>query len=777
MTYIFRPEENVDDFDKVYYPGFNFSKETQIKELHYREVCSLELSEGDLIKLTNSDGGSSVLLFAVGEEGEDAGSLLSTQTLPAVKLDEQVSISAEYLSFLASKHSHLQNICCRSVFDKATLAQENYLIRSQGKLTLWLAFPVPVDAIEQGGGGTVHIEHTRKNQTDEYPLPKPLGEIVQEFRVASGTAQAYQVKAGEYIQVIDIEGRQCSDFMAMSQAALKQGKERYIDSTVTRTMVGRAYPAPGLYDKFFDQDMQPLLAVVQDTVGRHDTFALACTARGYEERGFPGHLNCSDNISRAYEPYGIQPRQAWPAINFFFNSTIDPHTNHLSSNEAWSRPGDYVVMKALQDLVCVSTACPDDIDAINGWNPTDLQVRVYSKDSNIPKAIAHRPFTESEYNMTIESAFHPRTSALTQSFSVARDLWLPTHYEATSAIEEYWACSQRVTIQDMSSLRKYDIMGPDAETLLQLAMTRDVSKLSTNRGFYSLMCSETGTVIDDGTLFHMGPHLYRWCCGSEESGRQLKSIAEENNLKVWIKSLWSAMPNLAIQGPKSRELLAKLLFVQPTQPLLENVKWFGFTIGRLYDRNGPLFMLTRSGFTGELGYEIFCDKEAALPIWDAIMKEGEAFGITPMGGEALNIKRIEAGLMVAANEFPPTVDAFEAGLGFAVDLKKKHFVGREALVRHSEAPKVQLVGLHLEGSEVPHHGAPIFYGRNQVGVITSAVRSPELDKVIALARVAVEYKELGTALEVGCLDGHMKRQVASVCSIPFIDPKRERARA
>ncbi|WOD09362.1 DUF1989 domain-containing protein [Marinomonas sp. GJ51-6] len=599
---------------------------------------------------------------------------------------------------------------------------------------------------------------------------------MNDLRVKTGTARAYEVKKGEYIQVIDVEGRQCSDFMAMRKDALQENKERYIDSTVTRSMVHGAYPRPGLYNKFFDQDMQPLLEVVQDTVGRHDTFALACTARTYEEQGFPGHLNCSDNISAAYSPYGIEPKKAWPAINFFFNSTIDPNSHQLSSEEAWSRPGDYVVMKALTDLICVNTACPDDIDPVNGWNPTDIHVRVYNEDSHIPKSIVHRPYVESEANMTKESAFHSRTSKLTNSFSVARDLWLADHYDATGAIDEYWYCSQGVTIQDMSSLRKYDIAGTDAEKLLQLCMTRDIHKLSINRGVYSLICSDTGYVIDDGTLFRLSNHVFRWCCGSEESARQLKAVAEKYKLIVWVKGLWSSMPNLAIQGTKSRDLLSKIVFTQPNRPTLENVKWFGSTIARLNDRNGESFMLTRSGFTGELGYEIFCDHSSALKIWDTIMEAGQEFGITPMGNEALEMKRIEAGLMSAGAEFTPDVDAFEAGLGFAVDMKKDYFIGRDALERNMLAPKKVLVGLKTEGTEIPSHNTPLFVDHQQVGVVTSATYSPTLACTIIMARIAIEHSTLDSVVEIGCLDGHIKRIPARVTGCPFIDPKREKAR-
>ncbi len=772
MDYIYKPNDDIDVGGDIYYPGFATKSPVDSYEVHCGQSQVIEVLSGDLLNLTNCDGATEVKILAFDSQGQDAMAMTSLAALPPCEWQaDAVAIHANQIGEV-----ELTRLTARAVFAANGEAGEVYTIKSDAALSLLIAVEQTNDAIEVGGGGSILVEHS-VSEPQAHALPKPLAPDFKDLRVSKGTAQAYRVKAGQYVQIIDVEGRQCSDFMAVKQSALDAGLERYIDSTVTRTMVGNAYPLPGLCDKFYDQDMQPLLAVVQDTVGRHDTFALACTARGYEDKGFPCHVNCSDNISNAYLPYGIKPREAWPAINFFFNSSIDNHTHHLSSQESWSRPGDYVVMQALTDLICVSTACPDDIDPINGWCPTDIHVRIYDQDSDIPKAIAHRPFTESNYNMTTESAFHPRTSELTNHFAVARDLWLPVSYEGTGTIEEYWACSQAVTIQDMSSLRKYDVMGPDAEALLQLAMTRNISKLAVHRGMYTLLCSEIGTVIDDGTLFRLSDHLFRWCCGSEESARQLKALAEQHQFKVWIKPLWSSMPNLAIQGPKSRDLLKKLIFTQPNHPHIDNIKWFGFTIGRLYDRNGPMFMLTRSGFTGELGYEIFCDQASALDIWDALMKEGEEFGITPMGAQALNIKRLEAGLMVANQEFTAHVDAFEAGLGFAVDLKKDHFIGKEALARSAESPRKVLVGLRLQGNEVPHHGAPIFVGRSQVGTITSAVRSPELDCVIAMAHMAIDYSANETQVEVGCLDGYMKRQLAQVCSVPFIDPKRERARA
>jgi len=291
-----------------------------------------------------------------------------------------------------------------------------------------------------------------------------------------------------------------------------------------------------------------------------------------------------------------------------------------------------------------------------------------------------------------------------------------------------------------------------------------------------LMCDARGSVLDDGTLFRLEESAFRWCCGSETSAVHLREQAEENGLSAHVLALGDRVPNLALQGPKSRDILREIVFTPPSRPALDNLKWFGFTIARLHDRDGPMFMLCRSGFTGELGYEIFCDSHDALEIWDAVMAAGEPHGLVPMGGMALEMLRIEAGLMIAGAEFGPDVDAIESGLGFSVDFKKADFIGRAALERNAAAPRRKLVGLHLTGNEAPAHGDPVFVGREQVGVITSGCSSPHFGHAIAMARVAVENSEIGGTLEIGKLDGHMKRLPATIVGLPFMDPKREKAR-
>jgi len=694
----------------------------------------IEFKQGDLLRLINNDGATPVLLLSVNASGDSDFKAIGLEanakeplakTVGAENTNSAKSGVKEILTWHASyggeaKQDRLQTT---TVFDELTPAGESFTLRASTDVTLWLLVHpsnlLSDDRIAVGGmGGSITFEHISENQSG-MALPEPFGDVREEFTIPRGTAKAYTLEEGETVQVIDCFGQQCSDFMAL----------------------------------------------------------YACTARGYEERGFFGHLNCSDNISAVYEPFGIQAKAAWPAINFFFNSWIDHADNQIQSDEAWSRPGDYVAMEAMTDLTAVSTACPDDVDPINGWNPTDIHVRIYRKNTPVRYAVAYRSEPDAEAILTEHSAFHERTSALTRNFVVARDVWLPESFEASRANQEYEACRSAVTVQDMSSIRKFDVLGPDAEALLQKAMTRDITKLSVNRGIYALMCDAAGNVIDDGTLFRLTPDAFRWCCASDDSGLHLKEIAEEAKLNVWIKSLFSSMPNLAIQGPKSRELMERICFTQPTQTDVSQLRWFGSTVARLHDREGHPFHLTRSGYTGELGYEIFCHEQSAVAIWDAVMEAGGDLGIKPMGLEALNTIRIEAGLMAAGAEFAPDVDAYEAGLAFAVDLNKSDFIGKDALQRNSESPRRVLKGLKFNGHEVPQHGDPVMIGRRQVGTITSAALSPALDCAIAMTRLSVEHANVGAEIETGKLDSHGKRLLATICDIPFVDPTRSRARA
>ncbi|QDH64785.1 DUF1989 domain-containing protein [Pseudomonas azotoformans] len=609
-------------------------------------------------------------------------------------------------------------------------------------------------------------------------LPEPLGDVLDEFTLRAGTAHCYTVAKGQYIQVLDVAGRQCSDFVALDRRALDRGVELDLDQTVTRTLNGSAYPAPGLFSKFFDRHMQPMLEVVQDTVGRHDSFALACAARYYETHGYFGHDNCSDNLSRVLAPHGVQARNGWPAINFFFNTGIDAH-QQMTLDEPWSRPGDYVLLRAMTDLLCGSTSCPDDIDPANGWNPTDIHVRIYSEKERFSIAMSTRTTADADPILTRESAFHSRTRALTGSFTDYRNWWLPLRYDGYGVTEEYLGCRERVAVMDLTALRKFEIIGPDAEALLQYCLTRDIRRLAVGQVVYSAMCHAHGGMLDDGTLLRLGPDNFRWICGEDYAGVWLREQAEKLGMKVWVKSASEQIHNLAVQGPLSRELLQQMVWTPPTQPSVETLGWFRFLVGRLDGFDGCPLMISRTGYTGELGFEVWCQPEDAERVWDRIWQLGQPLGLVPLGLEALDLLRIEAGLIFAGYEFSDQTDPFEAGIGFSVPLKSKtdDFIGRDALLRRSAHPSHKLVGLHLSGNETAHHGDPVYQGRAQVGVITSACRSPLLASTIALCRVDVSCAEPGTELEIGKVDGLQKRISATVSAAIFYDPDKSRVRS
>jgi aminomethyltransferase len=293
------------------------------------------------------------------------------------------------------------------------------------------------------------------------------------------------------------------------------------------------------------------------------------------------------------------------------------------------------------------------------------------------------------------------------------------------------------------------------------------------------MCYETGGMLDDGTAFRLGPDNFRWICGDDYCGVWLREQAKKLGLKAWVKSSTDQLHNISVQGPKSREILKQVVSTKPDQPTIEELGWFRFTIGRLSDLNGPSLVVSRTGYTGELGFEVWCHPKDAPEVWDAVWEAGEAHGIAPLGLDALDMLRIEAGLIFYGYEFCDQTDPFEAGIGFTVPLKSKEddFIGRESLIRRKQNPQRKLVGLELHDNEPAAKGDGIHVGRSQVGEVTSGTRSPILKKNIALCRIDVNYAEIGTEVEVGKIDGHQKRIPATVVRFPHYDPEKTRVRA
>ncbi|MGB3493406.1 MAG: DUF1989 domain-containing protein [Elainellaceae cyanobacterium] len=614
-------------------------------------------------------------------------------------------------------------------------------------------------------------EHRSSPYSD---LPLPLGRVVAEYRIEAATAIAYSVKAGQYIQIIDVAGSQCSDFLAFAG----EDHEEELDGTVTRTLNGVAVPQAGLHGKYFSQTMTPLVEVIQDTCGRHDSFMLACTDRYYEDAGYPGHASCSANFNVALAPYGIAPRLGWPAVNFFFNTAVD-ETGAIASGEAWSRPGDYVLLRAHQDLLCGSSACPDDIDPANGWHPTPIHIRIYDAAESFPKAIGRRAGLDFPLRLTQDSAFTPSIRKLTQYLAEYNSFWVPQSFTHSGDHAEYWALRQRVALMDLSALRKFEVTGTDALELLQWAFSRNVEKLVVGQSAYGCLLNPHGGIIDDGLVFHLGDDHYRYVGNCDTDEGWLRRVAAEHKLNVSVENVSDRHHNVALQGPLSREMLAPLVELDDGFGFtsLDEMKYFRCATGQV---SGIPALISRTGYTGELGFELFVHPDHGTALWDVLMQAGQPYGISPLGMLALDRARIEAGLLMSGREFDDLTSPYQAGIGWTVAMKtKEEFIGRAALEQlQRRSPRVA-VGLTLESNEVACGGQCVHpIGEHwRVGQVTSGTFSPILNRSIAMAQVAPEYAEPGTILEVGFMDGLKRRIRATVGPLSPYDPTKSRARS
>ena len=761
--------------------NIKYDGDQEIYQIHGGEAISIDLKSGDSVEIVDVEGDQKCSIIAFNSKKTSALSSLNWNTKPNNDSNKILSSDCSDMlkAILDINKIKSNDLNSTELFADSSPAdtRQSFGIKND-LICVFDAKGGPMQVDQQNSPTEILINVLRKNPSNPSDrLPEPLAKALKEIRVKDSSAVAYKVKAGQYIQIIDVEGQQCSDFQAFLVEDLNNNEELCLDPTVTRSQMLASYPAPGTHDKFYNQNSIPLVEVIQDTVCRHDTFGLACNAKYYDDRGFPGHINCTENFNKSLADYGVKPRRNWAAVNLFFNTAIE-ESHSLTSDVSWSRPGDYVLLRAVDDLVCVSSACPDDTTSANGWNPTDIHVRIYDKSNNFSSATAFRPDPQSIPTMTKETGFHKNTSKLTKNFDNYNGYWLPLEYTNLGTIKEYWQCREGVVMIDLAPLRKFEVYGQDAEALMQYAITKDVRKLAIGQVVYSAMCYDNGCMVDDGTLFRLDDNNFRWIGGSDDGGKLLRKIADDQGLDARVKSSTDQLHSVAIQGPKSRETLTKIIWTPKLQTSVEDLKWFRFTIGRIGGEFGIPVMVSRTGYSGELGYEVFAHPNDCEAVWDAIAEAGEEFSICPLGLNALDVLRIEAGLIFAGYEFCDQTDPFEAGIAFTVPLKTKEddFSGKESLILRKNSPQRVLVGLELDGNEVALHGDGVYTGKQQIGVITSATRSPILKKNIALCRISISESEIGTEVEVGKLDGHQKRLPAKVVRFPFYDPEKTRVR-
>jgi aminomethyltransferase len=388
--------------------------------------------------------------------------------------------------------------------------------------------------------------------------------------------------------------------------------------------------------------------------------------------------------------------------------------------------------------------------------------------------------------------FHARTAALCASHAWRR--WaghvVASSYELSHE-REYHAIRGAAALLDISPLCKYLVRGKDAPRLLDRIMTRDVARSQAGQVLYTPWCDGAGKVLDDGTVTRLDEETFR-VTSAEPNLRWFQDNAR--GLAVTIEDVSDGIAALALQGPTARAILE-----QACDADLARLKYFRMTAAKL---RGVPVAITRTGYTGDLGYEIWLDARDALAVWDALIEAGTPYGITPAGMLALDVARIEAGLMLLDVDYVPankaliesqTSSPFELDLGWAVNLDKEQFVGKAALAAEAKrGPEWQFVGVQVDwdsfealylavglAPRVPaaawRMSAPLYAGGEQAGYATSGVWSPLLKAYIALAHLRSRWAAPGTALEMEVTVEHRRRRAAvRVAKKPFFNPERKR---
>jgi glycine cleavage system T protein len=345
--------------------------------------------------------------------------------------------------------------------------------------------------------------------------------------------------------------------------------------------------------------------------------------------------------------------------------------------------------------------------------------------------------------------------------------WAPLN--VTDTLEEYRAVRETAGLMDFTMLRKVDLDGPGALDLVNRVVTRDVSKLEPGQIGYGALCAEDGKMVDDCTVMRRdgaGAHV-RFCGANDRDYEIFSRFAEGTQIQV--REFTDEMPHLCLQGPLSRQML---------QPLanqdLSNASFPYYRFREDVEIAGiPIFM-TRLGYTAELGYELWVDRDRALELWDALVEATEPQGMKLIGMAALDLFRIEGGFIIGGVEYDPTVSPYESGLGWSVALDKGEFQGRAGLERDRTASALRLTSVVLESGGDDASGAPLSVGGAEVGFVTQAIVSPYLGgKTLGLAKVRKDQAEAGTKVTARVGDDTVAGEIVRH---PVYDPERKRAK-
>jgi aminomethyltransferase len=393
----------------------------------------------------------------------------------------------------------------------------------------------------------------------------------------------------------------------------------------------------------------------------------------------------------------------------------------------------------------------------------------------------------------VGTAFHPRTLALCESLNYRE--W--AGYYAVSAYEphhehEYAAIRNGAAIIDVSPLFKYRVSGPDATRLVDRIVTRDATRVAVGQVIYTPWCDERGKVIDDGTVSRLEEQVWRWTA-ADPNLRWFRQNAA--GLRVDVEEITEQVAALSVQGPTSAKLIAAAADVD-----LSQLKYFRVTHARI---GGIQVDISRTGYTGDLGYEIWMPWNRGIHVWDRLIRVGHELDARPAGMLALDVARIEAGLLLIDVDFhgarkvqidQQRYSPYELGLGRLVAEKKAPFIGRDALAaERARGPKRQIAGLEIDWDDIERQfsaiglppqvpttasrvAVPVYRGGRQVGKATSTTWSPMLKKMIALATLDAPHFAHGTALEIETtVEAVRHRARAKVVPTPFYNPPQKTA--
>jgi aminomethyltransferase len=393
----------------------------------------------------------------------------------------------------------------------------------------------------------------------------------------------------------------------------------------------------------------------------------------------------------------------------------------------------------------------------------------------------------------VGTAFHERTFPLCQSLNYRE--W--SGYYTVSVYEvhhehEYNAIRNAAALIDISPLYKYLVTGKDATKLVNRVITRDIRKVAVGQVIYCSWCDEQGKVIDDGTVTRLEENKYRWTA-ADPSLRWFRQNG--TNMDVQIEDISEKVAALALQGPTSGKLLKSA-----AETDIANLKYFRVTHGKIA---GVPVDISRTGYTGDLGYEIWVPWNDAVRVWDAVMETGKRFDIHAAGMLALDVARVEAGLLLIEVDYSSSKKAliasqkyspYELGFGKMVHLNKENFIGKTALEQDQKRGVArQFVGLEIDWTEVEERyekfgltpaapsqasrvAVPVYCGEKQVGKATSTTWSPVLKKMIALASIETSHAKLGARLQMEITIEAIRQKVtAKIVKMPFFNPARKTA--